>query len=64
MEHRLVEKYGCAEISLHHSREPAAVLHVQRTVEPHGFAEPLDLFRRRLVSQHDLGGISRNQVDE
>ncbi len=28
VEHRLVEKYGCAEISLHHSREPAAVLHV------------------------------------
>ena len=60
-EHGLAGAEGAAEVAVQHVPQPDAVALPDRQVEPHLGAQRRDLLGRRLVAQHRIGEIARQQ---
>ncbi len=61
---RLARPERHAEITLCQPREKAAVLHVQRAIEPEPAAQNRDVLRRGAVPEHRLHRIARHEMNK
>jgi hypothetical protein len=59
-----VEHDGPSQIALDDVGEPAAVLHEDRPIQPELLAERGELARRGQRPEHDLGGVTGNEVGQ